>query len=154
MKGIKTNSRYFRWKSWVPLWVPTYLPLAFATPRAFNRPFHCALPLTFLFPFLFLIPASSTTCKVVHSSVGLLYRNPWIRSGFPYVYARPLCCDLPALCALRALSWVFLCSAMGSLVLWAIHSPIRYPTFSQRVPCYVAHTFAASFPIPLLSVTP
>ena len=69
---------------------PTTFPLiVFAAPQAFNHPFHGASLLHFLlpFPFLLLIPALSATQKVVHSTVDLPHRNPWIRNAFRNVFA-------------------------------------------------------------------
>ena len=58
--------------------LPTFSLHSQPRARAFNRPFHRAIsfacPLIFLFPFLLLIPALSTTRKVLHSFVGLPYR--------------------------------------------------------------------------------
>ena len=85
MKGIKTKSRYFLWKSWIPLWVPTYWPLAFSTPRVLNHPFHralpCVFPLVFLFLFLLvIIPALSATRGIAQGF--FLGNHSWLCSGF------------------------------------------------------------------------
>lgn len=73
------------------------------------------------------------TRKVVHSSLGLPQRHPWIRGGF-HVFARPLRRDLPG--NIRST-----CITVG------------FPAFSYAFPCALIYTESLASPIFLLWVS-